>query len=409
MTSQTKSKTQRIVFTGHDGSELAARLDLPEGEVTSTALFAHCFTCSKDIPAARRISQRLAQRGMAVMRFDFTGLGHSEGEFANTNFTTNVADLVLAAEALAKRFAAPQLLVGHSLGGAAILKAAGQIHSAKAVATIGAPFDPAHVAHNFGEQTQQIRVEGSAKVELAGRPFTICKQFLDDIAAQEMAPAIGGLKKALLVLHAPLDNVVGIENAASIFGAAKHPKSFVTLDDADHLITRARDAEYVADTIQAWAARYVDFSVELETRTAPDGAVHVSEADAAGFLQDVNIAGLHHFLADEPASVGGSNLGPTPYQYLSAGLGACTTMTIRMYARRKGYPLDHVAVDVYHDKRHFDAMEEKGGKRDVFRRDIHVRGDLTASQRADILRVADKCPVHKTLHAEAVIETYLIE
>lgn len=409
MTTQTTSKTQRFTFQGHDGSELSARLDLPEGPVTATALFAHCFTCSKDIPAARRISQQLAQRGLAVLRFDFTGLGHSEGEFANTNFTTNVTDLVLAAEALAERVAAPQLLVGHSLGGAAILKAAGKIPSARAVATLGAPFDPSHVAHNFGSKIKEIEAAGGAEVELAGRPFTICKQFLEDIAAQEMAPAIGGMKKALLVLHAPLDDVVGIENAASIFGAAKHPKSFVTLDDADHLITRARDAEYAADTIQAWAARYVDFAAEPQTKAATDGAVHVSEAEGAGFLQDVNIAGLHHYLADEPASVGGSNLGPTPYQYLSAGLGACTTMTIRMYARRKGYPLDHVAVDVYHDKRHHEAMESTGQKRDVFRRDIHVRGALTDAQRADILKIADKCPVHKTLHAEAVIETNLLD
>jgi putative redox protein len=405
-------KTQRITFTGHDGSQLAARLDLPEGEITATALFAHCFTCSKDIPAARRIAQRLAQRGMAVLRFDFTGLGHSEGEFANTNFPTNVADLVLAAKALEERFAAPQLLVGHSLGGAAVLKAAGKIPGARAVATIGAPFDPAHVAHNFGAKVKEIEEQGGAQVDLAGRPFTICKHFLEDIAAQEMKPAIAGMNKALLVLHAPLDDVVGIENAGEIFTAAKHPKSFVTLDDADHLVTRQADAEYAADTILAWAARYVDLAAEPVTKAAPDGAVHVSEADAAGFLQDVNIAGRHAYLADEPKAVGGADLGPTPYQYLSAGLGACTTMTIRMYARHKGYPLDHVAVDVYHDKRHVEAMSGdagKGSKQDVFRRDIHVTGDLTDKQRADILKIADKCPVHKTLHATAVVETNLLD
>ncbi|MCG7492989.1 bifunctional alpha/beta hydrolase/OsmC family protein [Thalassobius sp. Cn5-15] len=405
-------KTQAITFTGHDGSQLAARLDLPEGEITATALFAHCFTCSKDIPAARRIAQRLAQRGMAVLRFDFTGLGHSEGEFANTNFTTNVADLILAAQALEERFAAPQLLVGHSLGGAAVLKAAGKIPSARAVATIGAPFDPAHVAHNFGAKVKEIEEAGGAQVDLAGRPFTICKHFLDDIAAQEMKPAIADLNKALLVLHAPLDDVVGIENAGDIFTAAKHPKSFVTLDDADHLVTRQADAEYAADTILAWVARYVDLAAEPVTKAAPDGAVHVSEADAKGFLQDVNIAGRHAYLADEPRAVGGADLGPTPYQYLSAGLGACTTMTIRMYARHKGYPLDHVAVDVYHDKRHIEAMEgdgAKAAKEDVFRRDIHVTGDLTEQQRADILKIADKCPVHKTLHGTAVVETNLLD
>lgn len=401
------TKTQRITFRGHDGSTLAARLDLPAGEVTATALFAHCFTCSKDIPAAKRISQRLAQRGLAVLRFDFTGLGHSEGEFANTNFSTNVADLVLAAQALADRHSAPQLLIGHSLGGAAVLRAAAQIPSARAVTTIGAPFDPGHVAHLFGEQLADIQSNGCAPVDLAGRPFAINKQFLDDIAAQEMGPAIASLHKALLVLHAPTDDTVGIENAADIFMAAKHPKSFVTLDDADHLITRIKDAVYVADTLQAWASRYVDLRKEQATAAAPDGAVHVAEADPNGFLQDVDIAGRHSYLADEPAAVGGTDLGPTPYQYLSAGLGACTTMTIRMYARHKGYALTHVAVDVYHDKRHIDDMEGQT-KQDVFRRDITLEGRLSEEERADLLRVADKCPVHKTLHSEAKIETRLL-
>lgn len=401
-------KSQKLTFKGHDGSELAARLDLPEGPVTSTALFAHCFTCSKDIPAARRISQTLATDGMAVLRFDFTGLGHSEGEFANTNFSSNVEDLVLAAQGLAERFDAPQLLIGHSLGGAAVLKAASQIPQARAVATIGAPFDPGHVTHNFGDHLDKIAADGKAEVQLAGRPFTIEQQFVEDVNAQQLKPLIGSLHKALLVLHAPRDETVSIDNAAEIFLAAKHPKSFVTLDDADHLLTRAADAEYAAETIRAWASRYVDMVKEAPSPKAPDGAVHVSEAEGGGFLQDVNIAGRHQYLADEPASVGGTDLGPTPYQYLSAGLGACTTMTIRMYANFKKLPLDHVSVDVYHDKCHVEAMEGTKVKKDVFRRDIHIRGDLSAEQRQSLLKIADKCPVHKTLHAESVVETRLV-
>ncbi len=402
------NKSQKLTFKGHTGEELAARLDLPQGEVISTALFAHCFTCSKDIPAAKRVSKRLAQRGMAVLRFDFTGLGHSEGEFSNTNFSSNVEDVVLAAQALADRIAAPQLLIGHSLGGAAVLKAAGDIPSVKAVATIGAPFDPLHVTHNFGDKLDEISAQGLAKVTLAERSFTIEKQFIEDVSAQNLFPAIRGMKKALLVMHAPLDDTVSIDNATEIFMAARHPKSFVTLDDADHLLTQAKDAEYVADTIQAWAGRYVDTVKESNTKAAPEGAVHVSEADDEGFLQDVNVAGRHRYFADEPLSVGGTDLGPTQYQYVSAGLGACTTITIRMYARRKGYPLDHVAVDVYHDKMHVEAVNGTE-RRDVFKRNVHLVGDLSADQRADLLRVANKCPVHKTLHSEAIVETRLVE
>ena len=402
------TKSLKLTFKGHSGEELAARLDFPPGEVTSTVLFAHCFTCSKDIPAAKRVSQRLAQRGMAVLRFDFTGLGHSEGEFSNTNFSSNVEDILLAAKALGDKIKPPQLLIGHSLGGAAVLKAARDIPSVKAVVTIGAPFDPNHVTHNFDDKLDEISADGLAEVTLAGRSFTIEKQFIEDVAAQNLRDAIGSMRSALLVMHAPLDETVSIDNAAEIFMAAKHPKSFVTLDDADHLLTRARDAEYVADTVQAWAARYVDTAKEVAMDAAPDGAVHVSEADENGFLQDVNVGGRHSYFADEPVSVGGTDLGPTPYQFVSAGLGACTTITIRMYARRKGYPLDHVSVDVFHDKKHVEAMKGTE-RRDVFQRDVHLVGDLSEDQRADLLRVANKCPVHKTLHSQAIVETRLVD
>lgn len=400
--------TERITFTGHDGSDLAARLDLPDGPHLATALFAHCFTCSKDIPAARRIASRLAASGIAVLRFDFTGLGHSDGEFANTHFSSNVQDLVLAAQYLESRDMAPSVLIGHSLGGAAVLKAAGDIPSAKAVATIGAPFDPAHVTHNFGAALDEIAKEGEAQVDLAGRPFTIRKEFLEDVKSANLAPAIAKLKRALLVLHAPGDTIVGIENASDIFVAAKHPKSFVTLDDADHLMGRAKDAEYAAEVICSWASRYLDLPSEPEDKAVPEGIVRVSEADPEGFLQDINHGPNHHTLADEPEKYGGTNKGMTPYGLVSAGLGACTSMTIRMYARRKKWPLTHVAVDVSHDKCHLQDVESDGASKvDTFTRVITLTGDLDADQREKLLQIADKCPVHKSLEAENHIITKL--
>lgn len=400
----------RFTFSGHAGDDLAARLDLPEGPHLATALFAHCFTCGKDIAAARRISGRLSAMGIAVLRFDFTGLGHSGGEFANTTFTSNADDLVAAASALADRGMAPSLLIGHSLGGAAVLKAAADIPSAKAVVTIGAPFDPGHVAHNFGDALDDITRNGKAEVSLAGRPFTIGKGFVEDIAGASLADPIKNLGKALLVLHGPRDETVSIDNAAQIFTAAKHPKSFVTLDDADHLVSTPADAEYAAEVIAAWAGRYLDLRPPAPPPGAPEGIVRVAEADPSGFLQDVNAGPLHHTLADEPLSYGGTNRGMTPYGFLAAGLGACTSMTIRMYARRKGWALDHISVDVSHDKVHAqDAETAKETRIDQFRRVIRLEGDLDSDQRQRLLEIADKCPVHRTLEKGAHVETILEE
>jgi putative redox protein len=400
--------TERITFPGHSGDTLSARLDLPDGPHLATALFAHCFTCSKDIPAARRIAARLSAMGIAVLRFDFTGLGHSKGEFANTTFTSNVSDLHAAASYLRDRDMAPSMLIGHSLGGAAVLRAAGEMDGIKAVVTIGAPFDPGHVMHNFAGALDDIRAHGQARVDLGGRSFTIGKAFVDDVEGQALAPIIGRLKSALLVMHAPRDAVVGIENATNIFKAAKHPKSFVTLDDADHLVTRAEDAEYAADVISAWVGRYLGLTPPAPPIGAPEGVVRVSEADVNGFLQDVQ-AGPHHLLADEPLAYGGTNRGPSPYGLLAAGLGACTSMTLRMYARRKGWPLTHVSVDVSHDKVHAqDASTQTEQNIDLFRRRITVSGDLDEEQRHKLLQIADKCPVHRTLEASSRVETELL-
>ncbi len=400
--------TERITFSGHNGSKLAARLDLPDGPHLGTALFAHCFTCSKDIPAARRIAGRLASMGIAVLRFDFTGLGHSEGEFENTSFTSNVSDLLEASKYMAGRGMAPDMIIGHSLGGAAVLKAAPSIDSVKAVVTIGAPFDPGHVTHNFADALETIKEDGVAEVNLGGRPFRIGKSFVDDVAAEELTPSIKSLNKALLVLHAPLDSIVGIDNATQIFIHAKHPKSFVTLDNADHLVTAAEDAEYVAEVIAAWAGKYVEMTIPAPPIGAPEGIVRVSEADAAGFLQDVNSGPVHHTVADEPLAYGGTNRGMSPYGFLSAGLGACTSMTIRMYARRKGWPLTHVWVDISHDKVHAQDADNGGTQKvDTFKRVIHLEGSLDDDQRQRLLEIADRCPVHRTLEASSKVETTL--
>ena len=271
--------TERLTFPGHSGHDLAARLDMPDGPHLATALFAHCFTCSKDIPAARRIAQRLADQGIAVLRFDFTGLGHSQGEFANTTFTSNVDDLKAAAAMLDARGMAPTLLIGHSLGGAAVLKLAPDLDGIKAVVTLGAPFDPDHVTHNFGGALEDIKANGKASVNLGGRPITIGKGFVEDVSAASLKDALAASKAALLVMHAPLDDIVGVENATNIFVAAKHPKSFVTLDNADHLITDPDDACYAADVIASWSGRYLKLPKAAPPIGTPEGIVRVREAD----------------------------------------------------------------------------------------------------------------------------------
>lgn len=403
-------KTERLEFPGHDGSLLAARLDLPVGRPAAYALFAHCFTCSKDIQAAKRIAQRLASLGIAVLRFDFTGLGHSQGEFANTGFSSNMQDLLQAVDFLREHYSAPQLLIGHSLGGAAVLAIAGQVSEAKAVVTIGAPADPKHVLHNFGDQLDEICTDGEASVSLAGRAFTIKRQFIEDISAISLEQAVTGLRKALLVMHAPLDETVDLANAAQLFQMAKHPKSFVTLDSADHLLSRFEDADYAAEVISTWAQRYIDVQVLPKQMSAPEGVTRVSEADSRSFTQDISAAG-HHLIADEPAGYGGDFLGPTPYQLVAAGLGACTSMTIRMYARQKKIPLEHVQVDVSHDKIHAQdcaSCNTVNGKVDRFERRITLTGVLTYEERNRLLEIADRCPVHKTLEGDIEIVTELI-
>ena len=402
--------SSRIEFPGSLGTTLAARLDRPaQGRIKAYALFAHCFTCTKDIFAASRIAQTLADSGVAVLRFDFTGLGHSEGEFANSNFSSNVDDLLAAADFLRGHHEAPRLLIGHSLGGAAVLAAAGRVPEATAVATIGAPADPAHVQHLFEAARPEIEARGEAEVAIGGRPFRIRRQFLEDLAAQNLDQSLASLGKALLVFHAPRDATVGIENAGRIFAAAKHPKSFVSLDDADHLLTRKADARYVASVLAAWAERYLPQEEAEEAPRVAKDEVLVRANGEGRFGQDV-IAGRHVMRADEPLAVGGLDLGPSPYGYLLAGLGACTAMTLRLYADRQAWPLQEVSVRLHHDKIHAadcESCETKEGRVDRIERVIELQGPLDANQHQRLLEIADRCPVHRTLEREVEVRSRL--
>ncbi|WP_298269783.1 bifunctional alpha/beta hydrolase/OsmC family protein [uncultured Bradyrhizobium sp.] len=403
---------ERFQFTGVGGHQLAAALDTPDGPIKAYALFAHCFTCGKDVLAAKRIATALAAKGIATLRFDFTGLGSSEGEFANSTFSSNVADLVRAADHLRETRKAPALLIGHSLGGAAILAAAGQIPEAKAVATIAAPSDPVHVTHLFKDRIEDIRAQGEGEVSLAGRPFRIKREFLDDVAEQNLMAQVKQLHKALLVMHSPTDDTVGIDNATNIFIAAKHPKSFVSLAGTDHLLSGKQDAAYVADVIGAWAQRYIDLAPQpaADTGNAPRNVV-VQET-RNGKFQQIVATGPHRLIADEPVTVGGDDSGPGPYDFLLTGLGACTSMTMRMYADRKSLPVDRITVTLQHSKIYAKDCEEcetREGMLDQIDRVIRIEGNLDADQRKRLMEIADKCPVHKTLTSEVRIVTKAAE
>lgn len=386
---------------------LAAKLELPiNSQPHNYALFAHCFTCNKNLTAVRNISRALTQQGIAVLRFDFTGLGESEGDFADTNFSSNVEDLVAASEFLRNEYQAPAVLIGHSLGGAAVLVAKQKIPSIKAVATIGAPYDPGHVSHLFEGSIDEIQQKGVAKTTIGGREFTVKRQFLEDIEARSTQVCINRLQVPLLILHSPEDTTVGLENATQIYKAAQQPRSFISLDGADHLLSRKEDSLYVGDLIASWAKRYISVP-EKETLSSTQQVV--VRTGKEGYTTDMK-AGRHYLIADEPASVGGSDFGPTPYDYLVAGLGACTSMTLRMYADRKKWDLQEVTVHLEHQKIHgkdCEDCETTEGKVDIITRIIELEGNLDDTQRKRLLEIADKCPVHRTLHAEIKVDTKL--
>ena len=406
-------QNQRITFPGASGAQLSARMSLPaDGKARACALFAHCFTCSKDLKAAVNISRAMTQQGLAVLRFDFTGLGESEGDFAGTTFTSNVEDLVAASSFMEQEFDAPAILVGHSLGGAAVLQAAAQLPSVRAVATIGAPFDPAHVRNLFVDALPEIAAQGSAEVVLAGRRFTLGGAFVRDLEEHNVEATLAGLGRPLLIFHSPVDNTVGIENAARLYQAARHPKSFVSLDDADHLLLRERDSLYVGSVLSAWVMRYLDPVPEPQTVEELRADNGVTASTHAGAFRTELRMGAHSIVADEPKAVGGDNLGPTPYDLLASALGACTTMTLQMYAARKQWPLEEAVVTLKHSRVH-EVDEERcdsdDARMDRLDRELTLVGPLSAEQRQRLLEIADRCPVHRTLSAGVRIATQLEE
>ena len=402
-------QSKNISFPNADGQALAGILDMPDGDPRAYALFAHCFTCSKNLKAATNIARAMTGAGIAVLRFDFTGLGMSEGAFEETSFSSNIADLLAAVDWLKEEHRAPEILFGHSLGGTAVLQAASKIPSAVAIATIGSPADPEHVTHMLSGAKDALAEDGVAEVQLGGRPFRIRKEFVEDLAVHDLPATIASLRKALLVMHAPLDAIVEIDNASELFSAAKHPKSFVSLDKADHLLSRSEDSRYAGEMLAAWAKHYLPNDVETAGISAADEGV-VARTGADGFATEVR-AGNHAFLADEPVSVGGTDKGPTPYDLLAAALATCTSMTLRMYAAHKKLDFESATVRVSHGRVHAEDCvdcEQADGQIHEFSRELLLEGDLTEEQRARMLEIADRCPVHKTLHNEIKVRTRLV-
>lgn len=404
-------QNKKVTFSNEDGHTLSGLMALPEGAPRAHALFAHCFTCSKNLKAATNIARAMADSGIAVLRFDFTGLGQSAGDFADTNFSSNVSDLLAAARFLEANYGAPDILVGHSLGGTAVLQAAPNVPSAVAVATIGSPSDPDHVRHLFSGAEHTLRNQGVAEVNLGGRPFTMKRQFLDDLERHELPATVKSLRKALLIMHAPLDDVVDIDNASELFSLALHPKSFISLDKADHLLSREEDSLYAGHVLAAWASRYLKSGDAAAETGLPDtGDYETAALTWIGGFRTELVAGGHALIADEPASVGGTGAGPSPYDLLSAALAACTSMTLKMYASHKKLDLESATVRVRHGKIHAADCEdcESGeGRIDQFERELLLVGDLSEQQRQRLLEIADRCPVHRTLHTEVKVRTSL--
>jgi len=400
---------QKVNFTNAEGQQLVGRLELPINQhAHNFVIFAHCFTCNKNLSAVKNITRELTSNGFGVLRFDFTGLGESEGDFENTNFSGNVDDLISASNYLKENYTAPTLLIGHSLGGAAAIFAAAEIESVKAVATVGAPSHPKHVQHLIQSSVDEIKMTGQANVNIGGRPFTIKKQFLDDIETKSLPDVAKNLRKALLVMHSPQDTTVGIENAEAIYISAKHPKSFVSLDGADHLLMKKEDSIYVGNVIANWAKRYVSIP---KTETLSTSHQAVASLDAQdGFTTQMTV-GNHTMMADEPISFGGNDFGPSPYELVSAGLSACTAMTVQMYVKRKGWDLQNIEVHTSHTKvakQIIENGEQKEIKIDTFNREIKLKGSLDEKQIQRMLQIADKCPVHKTLHSDIQVITKLV-
>jgi putative redox protein len=400
---------QKITFKNDQGHELAARIQLPADQKASKfALFAHCFTCNKDLTAIRNISRSLTNQGFGVMSFDFTGLGESEGDFSDTDFSSNIGDLIAAANFMGNKYQAPKLLVGHSLGGAAVVFAANKISSAQAVAVIGAPSSPGHVQHIFKDDLDAIEEKGKTEVEISGRTFTIQKEFVEDISEKNMSEALKKLDRSLLILHSPQDKVVNISNAAEIYKTAKHPKSFISLDGADHLLSEKKDSLYVGSVIASWASRYIDADEKQRVKPKKQVAVRIGKD---GYTTDIT-DGRHQLVADEPEDIGGNDYGPSPYDLLLSSLGACTAITLRMYADRKKWDLQELLVHLEHKKDYAEdckKCDSKDSKIDHIYRFIELSGDLSDDQKDRLIEIAEKCPVHKTLEGKVKVDTQLLD
>ena len=404
---------QKLYFKNQDGKRLAARLDMPLDEKpTAFAIFAHCFTCTKNFNAVVNIDRALALHGIAVLRFDFTGLGESEGDFAETSFSTNVADLVAAAEFLKDAFDAPRLLIGHSLGGAAVIHAAQKIPSVEAVSTIAAPAELSGLLRYIEEpDLEKLEDGGGTSIKIDGKDFRIKKQFLDDLRQSSMEAAVRALKKPLLIFHSPADRIVSIDNAAKIFISARHPKSFISLDMADHLLSNREDSLYVGSVLAAWASKYLKIPERKLVQPQLSDNRIITHTGKVGFRTEISANG-HSLIADEPISVGGSDTGPNPYDLLVSALGACTGMTLRMYADHKKLPLDGVTVRLRHEKMHaLDCAEcdDPRSKIDFIEREIELEGELDQETRRKLIDIADRCPVHRTLESRSRISTRLKE
>ncbi|GAB3538047.1 bifunctional alpha/beta hydrolase/OsmC family protein [Pontibacter brevis] len=403
-------QANNLTFKNKEGILLSGRLDLPADQKPHNfALFAHCFTCNKNLNAVRNVSRALTIKGFGVLQFDFTGLGNSKGDFSETNFSGNVEDLLAAAQFLEEHYQSPSLLVGHSLGGAAAILAASLLESVQAVATIGSPSHPQHVQHLFQNNLEEIQQSGKALVNIGGRPFTIKKQFLDDLSEMALLNVVKDMRKSILILHSPQDTTVGIENAADLYTAAHHPKSFISLNGADHLLSRETDSLYAGDVIATWAKRYLPYHAAPNLSSQHQVVALLQQDDV--FTTSIK-AGDHYLTADEPVSVKGNNFGPTPYELVASGLAACTAMTIKMYAMRKNWPLEDVEVHISYRKDHAEDSQnrkDKGAKIDVFEREIRLTGNLDEAQRERMLEIGNKCPVHKMMYSEVEVRSRLIE
>ncbi len=397
------ASTKKVRFQSANGNELVGYIQVPVNQHPEHfAVLAHCFSCTKNLGALREIGRALTQEGFGILRFDMTGLGESEGDFGQTGFVSNITDIVSAYHFLEAEYQAPDLLVGHSFGGTAALCAATMMPSTEAVVTIGSPSDPRNVLKRFGESLEEIQVKGSATVKLEGRPFNISQKFVQSLLSDDLEEEVATLNKAILVIHSPQDNVVTVDNAKRIYDFAKHPKSFVSLDGADHMLTNKRDSNYVGKLIASWAKRYLPQRLDYDDLKRSQ-AITVRLDDDEKFTTEI-MARHHSLLADEPEKVGGNDFGPAPYELVTAGLGACTAMTLQMYARRKNWPLDRVEVELDHSK----EVDEAGESVDIFTRKIRIKGALDEIQRARFLEIANKCPVHRTLEKGSKVVTELV-